>query len=107
MRWNPVSVYDDRAGRVSDNQVATVLVARCTHPGVGWMTAGNTVKGGPAMVGAIDDLLVEALFVSYLQPSDAPPAEAVHQAITQAIVRYGTDGCVARAATEFGDHPDL
>lgn len=59
------------------------------------------------MVGAIDDLLVEALFVSYLQPSDAPPPDAVHQAITQAIVRYGTDGCVARAATEFGDHPDL
>ncbi len=59
------------------------------------------------MVGAIDDLLVEALFVSYLQPSDAPPPDAVHHAITQAIVRYGTDGCVARVAAEYGDHPDL
>jgi hypothetical protein len=59
------------------------------------------------MVGAIDDLLVEALFVSYLQPSDAPPPDAVHHAITQAIVRYGTDGCVARVAGEYGDHPDL
>jgi hypothetical protein len=59
------------------------------------------------MVGAIDDLLVEALFVSYLQPSDHPAPEAVHQAVTLAIVRYGTDGCVARVAAEFGDHPEL
>ncbi|TML24790.1 MAG: hypothetical protein E6G35_12970 [Actinobacteria bacterium] len=59
------------------------------------------------MVGAIDDLLVEALFVSYLQASDEPTAAAVHQAITETIVRYGTDGCVARVAAEFGDHPDI
>jgi hypothetical protein len=59
------------------------------------------------MVGAIDDLLAEALFVSYLQPSDAPPTQAVHRAITETIVRFGTDGCVARVAAEFGDHPDL
>ena len=59
------------------------------------------------MVGAIDDLLVEALFVSYLQPSDAPPTEAVHRVITETIMRFGTDGCVARVAAEFGDHPDL
>ena len=59
------------------------------------------------MVGAIDDLLVEALFVSYLQPSDAPDASAVHHAITASVVRYGTDGCAARMASEFGDHPEL
>ena len=58
------------------------------------------------MVGAIDDLLVEALFVSYVQPSDAPTSSLVHRAITEAIVRFGTDGCVARVAAEFGDHPD-
>jgi hypothetical protein len=58
------------------------------------------------MVGAIDDLLVEALFVSYVQPSDDPTSSLVHRAITEAIVRFGTDGCVARVAAEFGDHPD-
>jgi hypothetical protein len=58
------------------------------------------------MVGAIDDLLVEALFVSYVQPSDAPTSSLVHRAITEAIVRFGTDGCAARVALEFGDHPD-
>jgi hypothetical protein len=59
------------------------------------------------MVGAIDELLVEALFVSYVQPSEAPAPAVVHRAITEAIVRFGTDGCVGRMAAEFGDHPDL
>jgi len=59
------------------------------------------------MVGAIDDLLVEALFVSYVQPSDAPNPGLVHRAITEAIVRFGTDGCAALVAAEFGDHPDI
>jgi hypothetical protein len=58
------------------------------------------------MVGALDDLLVEALFVSYLQPSDIPTPARVQRAITEAIVRFGTDGCAARVAGEFGDHPD-
>jgi hypothetical protein len=58
------------------------------------------------MLGAIHDLLVEALFVSYVQPSDAATAELVHRAITEAIVRFGTDGCAARVAAEFGDHPE-
>jgi hypothetical protein len=59
------------------------------------------------MLGAIDDLLVEALFVSYLQPSCAPPPAMVQEAITEAIMRYGTDGCAALVAAEFGDHPDI
>jgi hypothetical protein len=58
------------------------------------------------MVGAIDDLLVEALFVSYVQPSDEPTPATVQQAITETIVRFGTDGCAARVAAEFGDHPE-
>ena len=59
------------------------------------------------MVSAIDDLLVEALFVSDVQPSDAPTRDVVQQAITQTIIRYGTDGCAATVAAEFGDHPDI
>ena len=59
------------------------------------------------MVGAIDDLLVEALFVSYVQPSDAPPSAVIHEVITATVMRYGTDGCAALMAAEFGDHPDI
>jgi hypothetical protein len=58
------------------------------------------------MFSMIDDLLVEALFASDVQPSDAPTPEAVRHEITRTIVRFGTDGCAARVATEFGDHPD-
>jgi hypothetical protein len=47
-----------------------------------------------------------ALFASGLQPSDAPTAETVAQAINRAIRRLGVRGCVARMAQEFGDHPD-
>jgi len=47
-----------------------------------------------------------ALFASGLQPSDAPSAEAVAQAVNRAIRRFGVRGCVARTACEFGDHPD-
>src|SRR5207249_3332215 len=62
-----------------------------TRPVVDWTTTPVGHRGeGPAMVGAIDDLLVEALFVSYVQRSDSPTAEAVHRAITEATVRYGT-----------------
>ncbi len=59
------------------------------------------------MFSLIDDLLVEALFASDVQPSDAPTPESVQHAITRTIVRFGTDGCAARVATEFGDHPDI
>ena len=47
-----------------------------------------------------------ALFASGLQPSDAPTAETVAQAINRAIRRLGLHGCVVRMAQEFGDHPD-
>jgi hypothetical protein len=47
-----------------------------------------------------------ALFASELQPSDAPTAETVAQAIDRANRRLGVGGCVAQMAQEFGDHPD-
>ena len=59
------------------------------------------------MISAVDDLMVEALFVSYLQPSQAPTAAAIEAAVTQAILRLGSDGCAAAVAAEFGDHPDI
>ena len=48
----------------------------------------------------------EALFVSALQPSDAPTADMIAGAIVSAMLRFGPRGCAARMAQEFGDHPE-
>ena len=49
----------------------------------------------------------EALFASGLQPSDAPTAAMVAEAITRAVRQFGPGGCAGRMAQEFGDHPGL
>jgi len=54
----------------------------------------------------VSDARCLALFASGLQPSEAPTAETVAQAIHRAIRRLGVRDCVARMAQEFGDHPD-
>ena len=48
----------------------------------------------------------QALFCSWLQPSDTPTADVVATAISRAVQHFGIRGCVARTAQEFGDHPD-
>ena len=53
----------------------------------------------------VDDAWCEALFASALQRSAAPAAESVAAAISRAVRRFGTRGCVSRMAQEFGDHP--
>jgi hypothetical protein len=53
------------------------------------------------------DTRCEALFASTLEPSDAPTGEMIARAINAVMQRYGTRGCTARMAQEFGDHPDL
>jgi hypothetical protein len=58
------------------------------------------------MISTVEDLAAEALFVSDLQPSGCPSRGAVEQAVTAMILRYGSDGCAAGVATEFGDHPE-
>jgi hypothetical protein len=52
------------------------------------------------------NLVAEALFVSDLQPSQAPTADVVRAAVGEMILRYGAVGCAATVAAEFGDHPD-
>ncbi len=47
----------------------------------------------------------EALFASGLQPSDAPGADSVAEAIRATVRRFGVGGCASRMAQEFGDHP--
>jgi len=58
------------------------------------------------MISSVQDLAAEALFVSDVQPSDHPGRGTVEQAVTAMILRYGSDGCAAGVASEFGDHPD-
>jgi hypothetical protein len=48
----------------------------------------------------------EALFASPLQPSDAPTADRVAEAINYTVQQVGISGCVGQMAQEFGDHPD-
>ncbi|HEU4421953.1 MAG TPA: hypothetical protein VFR67_05360 [Pilimelia sp.] len=54
----------------------------------------------------LNDVRSEALFVSALQPSDRPAAAQVRVAITQTIRQFGTRGCAARMAQEYGDAPE-
>ena len=58
------------------------------------------------MISTVEDLAAEALFVSDLQPSACPSRGAVEEAVTAMILRYGSEGCAAGVATEFGDHPE-
>jgi hypothetical protein len=55
----------------------------------------------------VTDARCEALFASTLQPSDAPTAEMVAEAIARTVRRLGACGCVGQMAQEFGDHPGL
>jgi hypothetical protein len=48
----------------------------------------------------------EALFVSELQHSQCPSAALVRAAVVQTVRTHGVQGCVAKVAQEFGDHPD-
>jgi hypothetical protein len=59
-----------------------------------------------AMPQSANDTRREALFVSALQPSDAPTADMITGAIIRAMHRFGPRGCAARMAQEFGDHPE-
>jgi hypothetical protein len=52
------------------------------------------------------DAWCEALFASWLQPSDALTADTVAKAISRTVRRFGTEGCAGRMAQEFGDHPE-
>jgi hypothetical protein len=48
----------------------------------------------------------QALFVSYLQPSQQPGPDQVAAAIEDSLHRWGPSGCTAAAAAEYGEHPD-
>jgi hypothetical protein len=55
----------------------------------------------------VNDAQCAALFVSRLQRSDALPGDAVAEAVSRTMRRFGVSGCVGLMAQEFGDHPDV
>ena len=57
------------------------------------------------MISTVRDLVADALFASFVQPSEEPDPEAVRTAMTQTLLRLGSDGCASVVAQEFGDHP--
>src|SRR5438034_5199902 len=65
----------------------------------------------PMMRSPANDLTIstaraDALFASPLQRSDQPSPAQVHQAIAAALAAFGIQGCAARVAQAYGDHPE-
>jgi ABC-type multidrug transport system ATPase subunit len=78
------------------------MIAGLDRPTSGTVTvAGERIDRRDA-----GDTWCEALFASWLQPSDAPTAQTVAQAVTFARRQFGIRGCLCRMAQEFGDHPE-
>src|SRR5262249_1518822 len=69
----------------------------------GWCEMPTTTR---LAMTRLNEARCEALFASGLQPSDAPTADMVAEAITYTVRQFGTGGCAGRMAQEFGDHPD-
>jgi hypothetical protein len=55
---------------------------------------------------SISTARADALFVSALQRSQEPSAAQIRQAIAAAIREFGAQGCAARVAQAYGDHPE-
>ncbi|MFC5000973.1 hypothetical protein ACFPIJ_24435 [Dactylosporangium cerinum] len=58
------------------------------------------------MESTFEAVRAEALFASTLQMSQGAEDADVRAAVTTTLRRMGVQGCVARVATEFGDHPE-
>jgi hypothetical protein len=58
------------------------------------------------MSSTLEAVRAEALFVSCLQSSQSPAAEEVRATVARTLVRFGSRGCAAAVAVEFGDHPE-
>ena len=58
------------------------------------------------MFSTFEAVRAEALFLSCLQSSESPNHEQVRDAVAGMLRRFGTRGCAAQVAVEFGDHPE-
>jgi hypothetical protein len=54
----------------------------------------------------LNTIRCEALFASTLQRFENAEPDRVHAVIMAAVRDFGSRGCAARVAQEFGDHPD-
>jgi hypothetical protein len=54
----------------------------------------------------INTVRCEALFASSLQRSDDASPAQVQAAVLAAVRAWGSRGCAAQVAQEFGDHPE-
>jgi len=128
MQINAVAKRNDRAGRPAvdaarpagrpSRAVAVMDLSRgerSTQVPSPATAAATLVAQGPA-VGVlaarredrptVSRAWCEALFASWLQPSDAPTAERAAEAIERTARQFGIGGCAGRMAQEFGDHPE-
>ena len=55
---------------------------------------------------SISTARADALFVSALQRSDEPSTTQIRQVIAATIGEFGAQGCAARVAQEYGEHPE-
>ena len=60
----------------------------------------------PAYDLTISTARADALFASSLQRSDEPTPAQVHQAVAAALAAFGIQGCAARVAQAYGEHPE-
>jgi hypothetical protein len=58
------------------------------------------------MATTFEAVRAEALFASDLQSSQAPAGGEIRSAVAATLRRIGIQGCAARVASEFGDHPE-
>ena len=58
------------------------------------------------MESTFEAVRAEALFASTLQMSQSPVDTEVRGAVTGTLRCIGVQGCLARVAAEFGDHPE-
>lgn len=58
------------------------------------------------MATTFEAVRAEALFASDLQSSQSPAGGQIRDAVAATLRRIGVQGCAARVAIEFGDHPE-
>ncbi|WP_432981973.1 hypothetical protein [Dactylosporangium sp. CA-233914] len=58
------------------------------------------------MATSFEAVRAEALFASDLQSSQCPARGEIRGAVAATLRRIGVQGCAARVASEFGDHPE-
>jgi hypothetical protein len=51
-------------------------------------------------------ITADSVFASELQRSDESSALLIREAVEAPVRAFGSSGCAARVAQEFGDHPE-